>query len=228
MRNLKCCHLLWICLALGFHSIPAEAITIGLQPAATTVDVGDTLTLDVVISGLDSAGEIVSAFDLDVTFDQTMLQATGVAFSDFLGDPTSFEALADAVLIPGRIDFWEISLLSDSDLLSRQPGSFALATLSFQAVGVGTTSLLFDPITAPGIDVKGLSANRLDLDASGASITVTGQPNPIAEPSTIWLWLLGFCALCLKTASENIKGRSMLLFSVYHGLIKSCRACSKL
>ncbi len=102
-------------------------------------------SVDVVVSGLSSANEIVAAFDLDVTYDPSILTATGVTFGTLLGDPALFEADNGVVLTSGRIDFWALSLLSDADLVLLQPDSFSLATFSFQTLGAGTTDLLFDP-----------------------------------------------------------------------------------
>jgi hypothetical protein len=182
-------------LALGCYQVPAEAaLSIGFQPFAKTINGGDAFSVDVVVSGLSSASEIVSAFDLDVTYDASILSATGVTFNTLLGDPVLFETDNGAVLTSGRIDFWGLSFLSDGDLLLLQPDSFSLATLSFQAIGTGMTALLFDPNTPPGIDVKGLLASRLDLDASTASVTVT----PVPTPPAIWLFLSGLVAFACR------------------------------
>lgn len=179
---------------MGFYQAPVQAISIGFQPVTQTITSGHAFSVDVVISGLISANEIVSAFDLDVTYDPSILATTGITFSNLLGDPVMFEADNGNFITSGRIDFWGLSFLSDAELVSVQTDSFSLATLTFQALGAGTTGLLFDPFTFPGIDVKGLLANRLTLDVSAGNVTVTGQSipsNPVSEPPTIWLCLLG-------------------------------------
>ena len=56
----------------------AFAAAIGFAPASQTAGVGDSLSVDIVIS--DLAGEIVSAYDLDVTYDASVLSATAVSF----------------------------------------------------------------------------------------------------------------------------------------------------
>jgi hypothetical protein len=169
---------------------------------------GDAFAVDVVVSGLSSASEIVAAFDLDVTYEASILSATGVTFNTLLGDPDALPdpgAVNGAVLTSGRIDFWALSFLPDAELLLLQPDSFSLATLSFQAIGAGgTTDLLFDPNTPPGIDVKGLFGDRLDLDVNAASVTVTtAEPNPVPEPSTIWMCLLGLGAPLARRLSQT-------------------------
>jgi hypothetical protein len=193
-------------LVLGLYQAPAQAISIGFQPVAQTINEGDAFTIDVVVSGLSSVSEIVAAFDLDVTYNPSILAATGVTFGTLLGDPALFEADNGVVQTSGRIDFWEVSLLSDSDLLLLQPDSFSLATFSFQTLSAGTTELLFDPNMPPGIDVKGLLANRLSLDVSAASINVAAQLNSVPEPSTILLCLLGLGFLVRRLMSPAQRG----------------------
>lgn len=200
MKTFKLILLLLASCYLGLYQIPASAISLEFQPTAQTVNVGDSVSVNVVISGLGNANQIVSAFDLDVIYNPGILTATGVTFGGLLGDLSALplpEAEADAVLSAGRIDFWELSWLSDAELRALpQPDSFSLATLTFKALGAGATSLEFDANTPPGIDVKGLDANKLTLDLVGlGSVTVAGELNPVPTPATIWLFLLGLIAL---------------------------------
>ncbi|MGR9053901.1 MAG: cohesin domain-containing protein [Gammaproteobacteria bacterium] len=180
-------------LFLEFYYSTADAIFLDFQPAFQTVETDSVFTVDVVVSGLDSANEIVSAFDLDVTYDAGILDATGVTFSDLLGDPDPFVFETDSGfdLTTGRIDFWELSFLSDDELALLQPSRFSLATLSFQALAIGVTDLLFDPVAVPGIDVKGLSAGRLVLDVNTGHVSVTAQASDVPEPPIIFFCVLG-------------------------------------
>jgi hypothetical protein len=195
MKKSSLFYLFTAALAMGFYQTPVQAISIGFQPITQTIATGNSFSVDVVISGLTSASEIVSAFDLDITYDPGILATTGIIFSKLLGDPTMYEADNGSVITAGRIDFWGLSFLSDADLLFVQTDSFSLATLTFQALGVGATDLLFDSLTFPGIDVKGLLANPLALDVSTGNVTVTDPSipsTPVPEPSTVWMCLLGF------------------------------------
>ncbi len=168
---------------------PARAITISFVPSSTTVDVGDPIDIDVLVSDLGI--EIVSAYDLDVDYDSTIVTATGVTFTPFLGGP--LDAMEVAILNPGFIDFFAVSFLSDDELAALQGGPFVLATLSFVAISPGTTSLIFDPIKFPGIDVKGRDGARLAVNAEEGEINVREQTR-IPEPSTLWLGLVGLLA----------------------------------
>ncbi|MGY6274996.1 cohesin domain-containing protein [Methylomonas sp. MgM2] len=203
MNRLSLCYVLAAGLGLGGYQLSAEAMSISFQPLAQTVNVGDALVVDVVVSGLLDVSEIVSAFDLDVTYDPSILDATDVIFGQYLGaynpDPMTSEFYSDAVLSSGRIDFFALSYLFDADLALIQSGmdSLSLATLSFQALGAGTSNLLFDPVPYPGIDVKGYDATALALDVSAASVTVAASSN-VPEPSTLWLCLLGAMAFARR------------------------------
>ena len=173
---------------------PALAISIGIDPGSQTVSVGNSLSVDVVISGLEAGGldEIVSAFDLDVTYDSTILFASGVTFGAYLGDPSLFEALTDFDLsTAGVIDLAELSLLDDATLAALQPDTFTLVTLYFDAIGYGTSPLgfVFDDFN----DVKGLNAQVLSLDINSGRVDVAGVAVP--EPGTILLLSAGIGGL---------------------------------
>jgi len=185
---------LGLCLVAIFGLLylgPASAVSINFSPSNSSVLVSDSLNVDIVISDLyaaDGSREIVSAFDLDVTYDSSVLNATGVSFGALLGanmstDPFDFfsDAFIVSVLSPGRVDFAESSWLTNTDLLSLQPDdNFTLATLSFEAIGVGVSLLEFDMITPPGIDVKGFDPfTPFDLgDPTDAVVSVSAVPVP--------------------------------------------------
>jgi len=174
---------------------PARAVTISFDPSSSIVDVGDLVDVDVVISGLDAFEEIVSAYDLDVTYNSSIVNATGVTFGPFLGDETLGEVFNISVLGPGRIDFAALSFLTDQELSALQPDSFVLATLSFVALTPGTTPLIFDPDTIPGILIVSFGALPIDpVTALPGEITVRG-PIQTPEPSTLWLGLAGLLAV---------------------------------
>ena len=198
MKSRQFFHSLVAALALAtLYQTPAVAgVSLGLQPVAQTVNLGDPVTVNVVISGLDTVSQIVSAFDLNVNYNSGILNATGVSFGSLLGDLGLFEADGDKVLsTPGVVDFWEVSYLLDADLAALQPDSFTLATLSFQTVGTGTSMLSFDSVTPPGVYITGTSAGRLVLDSVGTGSITVQRANSIPVPATLWLVLLGLCTL---------------------------------
>ena len=147
-------------------------LRIAFEPANQTIVIGQTATVNIFVSGLaaDSVKEIIGAFDLDVGYDSTIVQATTVAFGSELEDATG-ASLQDADLsTAGVVDFAEVSLVHDVKLDVSQGDSVQLATLSFTGVSPGTSPLtfLFDHLN----DVKGLEALMLFPTVLNGSIAV--------------------------------------------------------
>jgi hypothetical protein len=85
----------------------------------------------------------------------------------------AFQATAPGV---GTTELFELSLDDPSTLLSSQPASFTLATLTFDAVGTGTSAL--------GLSVNALgdqNGNSLSATLQNGSITVTGAAGQVPE-----------------------------------------------
>jgi hypothetical protein len=176
---------------LLFPTVSSHAISIGFSPASQDVAAGGSFQVDIVIS--DLGGEIVSAFDLDVTYDPSILSATGVSFSDLLNGGDPFLSFQDSdISTPGLVDLAELSLLSDSELGAIQPDSFTLATLSFDASSPGASSLNF--IFNSFNDVKGANAQVLQLDIGAGNVTVAAS---VPEPGTSLLFGVGLLGLAL-------------------------------
>lgn len=178
---------------LGLTSLPASStVILDFTPSSPfTVNSGDTLSVDVVISGLSS--EIVAAYDLDVGFDSAMLQADSIDFGPWLGDAFFLEVFEDISLdnIAGLADFAALSLLSDSELSALQApagGTLTLATLNFTALQDTTTPLEF--MWGPGNDIKGAN-NR--------------QIHPAPEPNSLALLALGGAVLAMRRSKWVVK-----------------------
>jgi hypothetical protein len=157
----------------------ALAVSIGFVPSAQSVGLGQSASVDIVISGLgDGTSPSLGAFDLNVSFDPTILAPTGVTFGIFLGDPDLFEAITafDLLLAPGVLNVAETSLLLSAELHALQPASFTLATLSFDTLARGTSALTL------AINPGGLvdqDAGELRAETSRGSISVVPEPGTL-------------------------------------------------
>ncbi len=160
-----------------------------LVPSSTTVTTGQAFSVDVVVAGL-GAGQAVGAFDFDVTFDASVLSASGVAFGSALG-VDGVDLFGSALLSAGRIDFAAVSLLAEVDLLAAQTGPFSIATLSFAAMAPGLSDIRFDLATFPGLLLGDAFGNTLAATVgSETAITVTPGTAAIPEPGALALVLL--------------------------------------
>lgn len=185
---------------------PASAATIAFEPADQTVGLGALATVDIVVS--DLGAEIVSAYDLDILYDSSIVTATDVVFTTLLGDELFFEVLNDLdASAPGVVDLAQLSLLSDADLFALQGGdSVVLASIMFEAVGVGSSALDFvlDDVN----DIKGRLGEILPIDPTGGVIRVEGSGSVIPEPSAATLFSIGFAvsASSLRRCRERAFG----------------------
>lgn len=175
------------CLLSFAPTVRAGPITLGLIPVSQTVAPGDTANLEVSIGGLgDSSAPSLSAYDLDVLFDFSVLTFSGVTFGDtVLGnqlDLTGFGTLsAYDASTPGVLNLFEISFDDPSTLDSLQAGAFTLATISFSATGSGISPISLS-INSLGDSIGNpLTVNEADI--LGATVTVRGE-SQVPEPAT--------------------------------------------
>ena len=176
-----------LALMIGCAQLAAALpITVGFAPDSLISVTGTGgYSVDVMLANLPSGG-IVSAFNLSVLYSSSYLKATGVFFSDLLGDAGNYEVLQQSMLLtPGTINFSSVSLLSDATLASLQgpAGSVRLATLYFDGVSNGTTGLAFN--WAQGLDVKG-AENKIIAG-------FVPEPASILPMGLGLLALLGYC-----------------------------------
>lgn len=177
---------------LLFPTVSSHAISIGFSPFSQDVAAGGSLQVDIVIS--DLGGEIVSAFDLDMIYDPSILSATGVSFGDILNGGDPFFSFQDSdISTPGLVDLAELSLLSDIDLGAIQPDSFILATLSFDTLSPGASSLNF--VFNSFNDVKGANAQVLPLVVGAGNVTVVAS---VPEAGASLLLGVGLFGLALS------------------------------
>jgi len=169
------------------------AVSLTFNPLDSSILIGESIDIDIVISGMEN--DDLGAFDFNVHFDDTILTFDDYVMGSELGVIAPLDPLADAVddswgdLGGGIVNLAEVSYLWD---LSSQPESFSVATLSFTAISIGTSTLVFsDSIFYPGDFWGDLLSPTLET----GSVSVSA---PIPEPATLLLFgsgLLGLAAL---------------------------------
>jgi len=184
-----------ICLivALGLlHMGAASAITLGFDPSSQSVGLGDPASVDLRISGLGD--EILSTFDLDISFDDSILGFQSFTFGTGL-DTFGFGTLNGATDFGGGlVNVFELSFDFDQDLIDFQPNDFVLGTFTFDTLSYGTSALDIEVLALGGefIFDPGLGyfvAKSLDADLQSGSISV------VPVPAAIWLFGTGLIGL---------------------------------
>jgi hypothetical protein len=180
----------FVCLiaVLGFLQLgTASAITLSFDPSSQNVGVGDPVSVDLRISGLEN--DILSGFDLEISFDDSIL-----SFQSFTVGPgptgldpfgLDFGALSYGFDLGfGTAAVGDLSLETDATLQFFQPDSFVLGTLNFNALSWGTSALDISSFL-----LAGELALPLDADVQSGSVSV------VPVPAAIWLFGTGLIGL---------------------------------
>lgn len=159
-----------------------QAATISIVPSSQTINVSETTAADLVISGLGNfASPSLGGFDIDVTFDDSILSFNSETFGTLLG--ASIQDVDTST--PGVVNLFEVSLESVSTLDGIQPDSFLLATLMFDGIALGASQLGFGFVLLS--DAIGDVIPNPTLVP--ASVTV------VPLPASIWLFVTGLLGL---------------------------------
>ncbi len=161
-----------------------------LVPSQATIQPGDPLEIDIVISGLgDGASPSLGSFDLNVTWDDTLFTYDSLTFGSALGDLAMAEAIGDSVPLATSVQAFEVSLLPAATLNTTQMASFTLATVAFDGTGI---------LGDGQFDVGGLLSDEngvaLAFAAEGTLVSAgTVLDIPTAGDFALLLMMLGLC-----------------------------------
>jgi PEP-CTERM motif len=187
----------WLLLLTGL----AGAITLQIDPSNQDVTTGSTVNAELVVSGLGSAAApSLSTFDLDVTFDDSILSFLDFTFGDpILGDQLDLSSLGSITAVSpgvGTVNLFELSFDTSTDLDTLQAGSFTLGTLRFGALSTG--------VSAIGIAVNALgdaNGDPLTAEIVGGRVAVSAAQVP--EPASVLLLLAGVVGFAGFRARET-------------------------
>lgn len=169
---------------LVVSGVTHAAVNLAFNPAS---QLGNAINVELIISGLDAGAPSLSAYDVDISFDNHFLAFTGAEFGDpLLGNQLDLSDLglnpagAD-ILSPGLLNLYEQSLLDTPiNLNTLQADNFSLATLTFTVLNNGNSQL-------------NIAINTL-ADADGEALTAEVAPatiHTVPLPSGIWLMASG-------------------------------------
>lgn len=205
-----------MCLVL-FVSLQVNAAVISLVPSTNNLDVGDMVTFDLIISQLAPGGTpSLSSFDINVNFSSAVLgidttdgDNDGVFDSINLDPSAQLDVLGQninifttEILSAGVLRLFEFSLDLPADLNRLQATTFTLAQFQMNAVHAGISALF--------LSVNSLSDSNfgaLDFTTENTLVTVQGGPNPVPEPSIIWIFSVVLAvglAKCLRQKNLQV------------------------
>lgn len=193
-------------LLAGCWTSLAAAFSVQLQPASGHIDVGQGVTVSVMVNGLAGEGQALSAYDVDVGFDPGMTFLRGLMVAGprgfEMGDWVVGESLFDWSNVDHVINMFQLSLLDDAELLYRQSDSFELAQLVFLGTAAGSFDFSLTTHSLAGLlDPVGGAATDLlagDPVVRGATVTVGPFVGAVPEPASGALVLLALSALFLS------------------------------
>jgi Cohesin domain len=177
----------------------ADSVALSIS-SLQTVSQGESFAADLNISGVTD----LYGFQLDLSFDPTLLQATDVLEGSFL--PSG----GDTFFIPGTIDNNAGSVAFNADTLlsaiSGVNGGGTLLQFDFIATGVGTSFL-----NSGNVLLLDSSGNEIARSITNGSVTVKGAGGTVQvpEPGVNSLLLSAVCVFGLIAVFK--KGAQSLL-----------------
>lgn len=182
----------------------AQATLIEFAPADQTAELGDTVAVDIVAT--PEGGELIGAYDFIVNFDPAVLALNGVIFGASLNDDPFFCNLLgcrDFFDTGGAVEMFELAS-PFTPLVALQDGvaPVVLATLIFDAIGVGISGLSFTGNVLGQAAPSNLLGDEFGIplavfDPGTGQVVVNAPPVTVPEPAT---WTLMLAGLLIMTA----------------------------
>jgi len=192
-------------LSLGTNVNRVHAIGLTFVPASQDVNINDVAVVDLQVVGVgDHTSPSLGAFDVTVNFDSSILSFVGATFGGFLGDIGLGEAVGTVTPPPpsGVVNLVEVSLLTGAELATLQGSSFVIASLSFQAITGGSSSLSLSNVILS--DENGDELTDPDLLSGAINVREGGGGTTVPEPGTLYLIGSGLAGALLMRRRKQI------------------------
>lgn len=188
------------CFLLGAStSVIADPIVLSVDPASQFVSQGDPVDVAIDISGFTNhAAPSLGAYDLAIGFNPLLLANPVVTFGDpVLGDQLAlrFPSLKCAGVFPAcdpsstPLELVELSFDSIRVLNLLQAGAFTLATVSFDSIGAGSSSITVSNVLLVDAIGNDLSrSHQIDITNGLVSISAPLQVPAVPEPGGLLLF----------------------------------------
>ena len=193
---------LLLSLTVFFSPSSVEAvISLDFVPSSQIVTVGGSAEVGIKISGLgDLIAPSLGTYDITIAFNPAVLAFNSVVYGDpILGDQLdlfSLGSLTGTTPGVGSVNLFELSFDTVDDLNNLQAADFILATLSYDAIGVGIS-----PLTFSAVLLGDANGDALTATTSNGSVTVESAVTALVpEPSTMVLVALGLWLLAWNRA----------------------------
>jgi hypothetical protein len=179
----------------------AQAVTLNLSPSSSSVNLGDLVQVELRISGLGAAtAPSLGAYDFTLAFNPAVLGFGAFTFGDpVLGNQLDLAGFGTVSGFdsgtPGQLSAFEISLDLAADLDALQAASFALGTVSFNAVGNGVSALQF--------------TSGVWSDAAGSPVAVQLGSSSIRVPEPVSGGIVLAGAVLFALAAQHLKRKWM-------------------
>ena len=179
-----------LALALGW-AMESQATAVSLTPSAPAIAaIGDTITLDLGITGVAD----LYAFNFSLQFDPGVLQLSGLTEGSALGlAGTTFFVAGAFDNVGGLLE------LTGNTLIGAIPGftgNGTLATISFTAVGGGTSAVALNDVL-----LLDSSFGIITSSVSSATVEVAGE-GTVPEPATYALVISALAAMTLARRQQ--------------------------
>jgi hypothetical protein len=203
----KLFRILTVALALtGAFAAQTEAAIISVSPVSQGGNIGDTITADIIVSGL-AADESVGGVSFLLSFNGSVLSGTTFAVDpdDRMGAELDLSfGFTGGAGSPLDVFFLADAGLDHDDLKALQGPGFRVATISFQAIANGFSGLV---LSASGPSGEFLSnadgLTPIPTQAVNGSVCIGGTCPAAPEPGLIALLGAGLSAIAVRRRARR-------------------------